>query len=324
MHVQQMPSYQSQQYPEQSYPSQYEASAGGYVPQMNYSSTPTQAYPGLEQNMQFNNPANYGSNPAQNYGSTEAWSPMQSPPPGGLFNYPQTPSGYLQDMGSKMPQMSPQCAQQQHTNMPQSQGWNNQYQTPYQQQPMNQPMPNASWQGYQPYPQQYGQAQGGQMHPQYPPSTQASFTPQPPQPSQPNTNNNHNRAGTLFNPQTKTFVPSNAPSRAGNRQNRKKISPNSTNNQSRQPSISKSHPSNNTSTVSSQSLRNQDSGSIGAAGSRYGHDSLQQKYGKPANLPKKPPPPQMLSQFDAGSIQGVRNISGNPSVNGGSGEPREE
>ncbi|RMZ83555.1 hypothetical protein DV738_g976, partial [Chaetothyriales sp. CBS 135597] len=295
---------------------QYESSQQAYGPQINYSSTPTQAEPGLEHQMQFHHHAGGACDHGQNPGcaNPDGWSTMQSQAAVGanFFNYPQHVSGYGPAMSSMMPQISQPFSQQQ-------QGWNNNgmYQNGFQQ-PFGQQGPNMNWQAYQPaYSQQFMQAQGGMIQGAFGPNTRNPMMGQYVQPSQHNVDSNYARQSSLFNPQTKTFVPSNGAVRAGGRgNNKKKHSPASTKTESRQTSVSKSQPP---PTTGLHSARQPEGMMIQPVSARPTHDSLQQKYGKPANLPKKPPPSQAPGHVEAGSVQAVRRESGNPSVVGGGG-----
>ncbi|RMZ85940.1 hypothetical protein DV737_g252, partial [Chaetothyriales sp. CBS 132003] len=215
MHVQQTPAYQPYAHND-----------------MMYSSTPTQAYPGLEHQMQFHpsGACGHGQNPA--CPSPDGWSAMPSPSAGAAFfnNYPpQHTSGYGgPNMTSMMQQMAP-----------------------------------------------FGPNTRTAMMPQYVQAGQANVV---------DANYARPSQSSLFNPQTKT--------------------------ESCQSSVGKSQAS---STTSLHSSRLQDGGSLLAGAARpSSHDSLQQKYGKPANLPKKPPAPSQASaHLEAGSVQAVRRESGN-------------
>ncbi|RMD42501.1 hypothetical protein DV735_g2583, partial [Chaetothyriales sp. CBS 134920] len=329
LHVQQTPvAYQPHSHNDLGNHHQYEPAQQAYGPQINYSSTPTQADPGLEHQMQFHHPpgaCDHGQNPG--CANPDAWSTMQSPAAAGsnFFNYPQHISGYGPAMSSMMHQINQPFGQQQ-------QGWNNSsmYQNGFQQ-PYGQQGPNMNWQVYQPaYSQQFMQAQGGMMQTAFGPNTRNPMMGQYVQPGQHNVDSNYARQSSLFNPQTKTFVPSNGAVRAGGRgNNKKKHSPASAKPESHQTSLSKSQQPPPPPT-SLHSARQQDAVMMLPVSARPTHDSLQQKYGKPANLPKKPPPSQAPGHVEAGSVQAIRRESGNPSVgvgvgtSNGSGEGKAE
>ncbi|RMZ90441.1 hypothetical protein DV736_g2338, partial [Chaetothyriales sp. CBS 134916] len=323
LHVQQTTAYQPHGHSDVAAPHQFEALPQAYGPQINYSSTPTQAYPGLEHQMQF--PPAGACDHGQNAGcaSPDGWSAMQSPPAGAtFFNYPPHTSGYGPTMpSSMMHQISQPFSQQASGTTQQVPGWNNNnhanpmYQNGFQQ-PFSQQGPNVNWQTYHlAFSQQLMQAPGGVMQAPFGPNTRTPFMPQYVQPGQHNVDSTYARQSSLFNPQTKTFVPSSGAGRAGGRGNKKKHSPNSTNSESRQSSVGKSQASSTTSLYSS---RHQD-GLMFPGSARPSQDSLQQKYGKPANLPKKPPPSQLTGHIEAGSVQAVRRECGNPSVSSSNG-----
>ena len=325
MHVQHVPSYQPQHYMEQSYQPQYESSPSGYGAQLNYSSTPTQAYPGFEQTMQYNPNGDFSQN--QNYGPGDGWASMQQPQ-NNFYNYPQNTSAFHQNMGQPINSMNPQIAQHQQSPALQQQqrSWSDQYQQQYPQ-TMHQQVPNNSWQGYHPYsqPQQFGPPPNHQSQPPFQANMQQAYPPQRQQVMSSPISSGHNRHGTLFNPQTKTFVPSNAPSRTGNRQNRKKNSPNSTNNQSRQNSVNKNQAPNSSFVAATQINRSQDQRGVSFSSSKAGLEVLQQKYGKHhANLPKKPPVAQIGGPPDSTNFLGQKAHGETLVVNGGAGVRKNE
>ncbi|KAJ9603488.1 hypothetical protein H2200_012266 [Cladophialophora chaetospira] len=317
----QMSSMQSQyqpQFADQSYQGAYPASGNGYVPTMNYGTTPTQAYPGFEQSMPYNinAPTGYASN-NQQFNPADSWSPMQAPSSNQYFNYPTSPATYQQNMSPVMGQMNNQYLPQSHPGMQQPQGWlGNQYQPPYPQPqvPANTNMNN--WSGYQPNPAATNPAPYGygQMPvPNFSGNGNQSYNAQYANSSQ------YSRS--LFNPQTRSFVPSNATSRNGGRNGRKKPSPASSQNQSRNNSIAaapRSFDTEHSGTPPPPSTRGFERGPTSNISSPQPRnlgreDSLQQKYGAPAHLPKKPPPSQVQSSYD---VEGINNSVAGPGIPG--------
>lgn len=96
-------------------------------------------------------------------------------------------------------------------------------------------------------------------------------------PATPNGPSSHKGQKSLFNPQTRSFVPSNIEGRPANRTGRFK-------NQAR----------------NSLSSNFQGVGSGGSATIAAREDSLKQKYGTPPSLPKKPPPQEVRQAVDTG------------------------
>ncbi|ETN40330.1 uncharacterized protein HMPREF1541_04606 [Cyphellophora europaea CBS 101466] len=284
--------YQSTQYVDSAAQNIYEPNQGFFGPQMNYGTTPTQAHPGFDPNMPTS-PMGYGQE------SSAEWGAMQL---SGFYGYQQNQPrpGYpamnnmVQSMGNQYGQFSP-APQQQQT-------WpNTQFPVAYQPQ-MNVAGATGNWQGYQPY--NYGQQMPNQPYP----NSNAAMSGVAP------ISNNFNRS--LFNPQTRSFVPNNSSSRAGSRNSsRKKNSTSSAGH-------GHGHGRNNTAVRPSSgthsgalpsSPRGQDS--LVDANVDATEESLQKKYGTPANLPKKPPPSQVPSHFDHASLSAVRN-PGAPGISG--------
>jgi SUZ domain len=302
MHVQSMQTqYQQPQSVDHTYQSPYESSPASYNPQTNYGSTPTQAFPSFSQNIQMNSPVNFSPMSPQNYNMLETWPNMQPQPANNYFNYPQTQGGYQQNMPPMMLQMNNQYMQQLPPNMQQSSGWaNSQFQNPYQAQ-MNPAQIPTNWPNYQ-------QPQYGQLPNQFPVNSPVS--------PHGNIPNNFNRS--LFNPQTRSFIPSTAGSRTAPRNTRKKNPLNPP--QTRNSNGTKSYTSSNASTAAmlphkgpAQDLSHSNSSS---SSPKPNEESLHRKYGAPPNLPKKPPPSQAPFSFDAGSISIVKPPSASLTVNG--------
>lgn len=300
------------QYSEQTYQGSYQSS-DPYGPSMNYGTTPTQSFPGYDPNMSFNGPIPYGAPHGNNqFSPSESWGPVQSTASTSYFNYSQPPNSYQQNISPMAAQVNSQYMQQPHLGLQQNQPWlNNQYQNPYPQQPVSGNTNPASWSAYQAnstmnnsQPYAYGHLPG-QNYGVNPP-----YNPQHPVPG------SYSRS--LFNPQTRSFVPNNASSRNGGRNGRKKPSP--TSSQNRANSAPKSFGSDislpNTLPAGSRSF---DKGSSHSSSPQPKEDSLQQKYGAPAHLPKKPPPSQVFPSFDMESIMNTNSAPGSNSVivNGG-------
>ena len=310
VHVQPIqPAYQPQSQMNQMYQNQYEGSATAYAPQMDYGTTPTQPYGGFDQSMSMTSPAAFGPMSPQNFNMLESWQNMQQQPGNGYFNYPQPQSGYQQNIPQMMQQMNNQFIQQ-PPNMQQQGGWtNSQYPNPYQ--PQTSPaQPPPNWTTFQPQPY-------GQMPNQFP-----IAQPMSPQGQIPG---NYNRS--LFNPQTRSFIPGTSGTRPKNgRKKNQSIPLNQP--QSRNSSGTKSYMSSTSSGATMIPSRGppQDfqRSSSSSSSLQPSEESLQRKYGAPANLPKKPPPTQ-TTQFDVGSISNVKPPGGGAPLNGnvgGSGNVR--
>ncbi|RVX71423.1 hypothetical protein B0A52_04995 [Exophiala mesophila] len=311
MHMATMHHYQSQ-FPEQGYHGSYQSSHS-MGQNMNYGSTPNPTFAGQEQSMHYNGFSGYGpSNNAQSFGPMEAW-PSSHSNNVGYVPYSQSPNSYQPNVAHMSNQINNPYMQQAQVGMQQNQGWlNNQYQQ-YSQQPHQQHQPGppntSGWSNYQsgshlPGAQAYGYGNG-------PSSAYQSGNSYPSQPAV---------AGTLprslFNPQTRSFVPSNANSRTGGRPGRKKPSPPSSQNR-----VNPSGRAFGVDAVTVGPSQQPPRGFLNnSASPRPKEDSLQQKYGAPSHLPKKPPPSQVSSAFDVDSIinNGATSGSGPLVVNGGS------
>lgn len=312
MHMGTMHHYQSQ-FPEQGYHGSYQP-PHGLGQNTNYGSTPNPAFASQEQSMHYNGFSGYGpSNNAQSFSPIESW-PSTHSSNAGYFPYSQSPNSYQPNIPQMSNPINSPYMQQPQMGMQQNQGWlNNQYQQYSQQQQQQQHQqgpPNTSgWSNYQsgpnlPSAQAYGYGSG-------PASAYQSGNSYPSQPSVPGT-----FARSLFNPQTRSFVPSNTNSRTGGRPGRKKPSPPSSQN--------RMNPGGRAFGVDAFTVGSSPQPPRGlinsSASPRPREDSLQQKYGAPAHLPKKPPPSQVSSAFDVDSIinNGATTVSGPLVVNGGS------
>ena len=284
------PAYQTQQYLTHPYQNQYDPSLSSYGTQIDYGSTPTQSY-NFDQSMPMTSPATFGPMSPQSFSMLEAWPNMQPQQGNGYFNNHQPSTGYQQSMSPMMPQVSNQYVQQAPPSMQYPTGWANaQYPNPYQ--PQMSPMqPAANWQNFQ--PQQYSQM----------PNQFGMTSPMSPQPQ---VSSHYNRS--LFNPQTRSFIPGGPGTRP--KSGRKKNSSGLNQPQSRNSSGTKSHTSSTPPAAnmlpSRRSAQDLDRSSL-TSSQGPSEESLQKKYGAPANLPKKPPPPRIVSQFDAGSISNVKS-----------------
>ncbi|OAL35544.1 hypothetical protein AYO20_05163 [Fonsecaea nubica] len=310
MHMSHMqPQYQPH-YPEQAYNGPYPAPNGAFGGNMNYSSTPTQAYPNFESSMSYNGaPMGYGNNSSQSFSSTESWSStMQTPASNGYFNYSASPTTYQQGISPMIAQMSHQFMTTSHTGMQQPQNWmNNQFPTAYPQ-PQGPPTSNLNgWSSYQTNAAMSNAANYG-----YGQLPAQNFSGNANQAYNGQYSNSSTYSRSLFNPQTRSFVPSNSSSRNGGRSGhtnnngaRKKNS-SASSSQSRANSIPASKPFASDASGTPPPARAFDKGlSSNVASPKpppVKEDSLQQKYGAPAHLPKKPPPSQVPSPYDVDSI----------------------
>lgn len=309
MHMQQMQHHYQPQYSDQVFPNAYQGSGSTYGTSMNYGTTPTQSYPQFEPSMPYNS-MGYGPSSNQQYNAPDSWPPVQSTPTNGFMNYSSSPtSSYSQGMPPAMtgPMNNPYMQQPQQ-GMQQSSGWmNNQFQNSYYP-PSGTPGSNMNgWQGYQPDPAtnngtSYGYRQGaGQNY-----NANPSYSMQNPM---------QGYSRSLFNPQTRSFVPNAATGRTGGRGGRKKPSPSSS--QTRAGNIPRPFGS-DVSGASSVSSRGFDKAAPNFASPMPKEDSLQQKYGAPAHLPKKPPPSQVPPSFD---VETLVSNGGPISLNGANNAP---
>lgn len=278
--------YQPAQFVDPAMQNMYDSGQSYYGPQMNYGTTPTQAHPGFDSSMPVS-PMTYGAdNPGE-------WAAIQQ---GSYYGYPQNQvrPGYPQ-MNPMSPAMNPQYGQYSHGAHPQ-QNWQAQQYPAAFQAPVNTPAAGGNWPGYQGYG--YGQQMPNQQFLGSNPGTPAVATM--------GNDNSFNRS--LFNPQTRSFIPSNNSSRTGSRNsNRKKNTLGNTGQiQGRNiPSVHSPPLGQPSSLLFAPRLQDMAFDPNGDAT----EESLQKKYGAPANLPKKPPPSQVPSRFDHASLATVRNPS---------------
>jgi hypothetical protein len=273
--------YQSTQYLDSSMQQFYDANNGYYGGSVNYGTTPTQYQPGFDP--QATSPLGYAQE--QNFSAYD-WNSMQQQ--SGYNGFGQAPirSGYA-NVGN-MPQLNnhyTQSAQQPHQ---QQNAWSGQQMSPSFQQ-MNAPTNTGVW-------------------PAYPSS---GYQQMPPQSMQ----NMHVSGGmnrSLFNPQTRSFVPNNTNARANSRGGSRK--------KNTIPGLNPNHARSNTAVKPvgngySNPLPMAPKSRETSHGSSpdISEESLQQKYGAPATLPKKPPPSQVPAQFDHPGLGSVRNPNA-PSV----------
>lgn len=311
LHVQHMqPQYQPQ-YPEQAYQGHYQSPSNGYGSGFNYGTTPTQSYPGFEPPISYNTNMGYVPNNNQQFVPSDSWSSMQPPSSTEYFNYSASSTGYQQNVSPMMGQNNGHFMPPGHSGLQQPQGWmNTQFQPAFQHPPISSGTNMNSWSGYpstalgHTTSYAYGQL-SGQTYAGSP-----AYNAQHPVPG------SYSRS--LFNPQTRSFIPSNAMGRVSGRNGRKKPSPPSSQNRGNPvvKTTATPEPSGATNlppphrfdrTPSSSSPPNPQA------------DSLQQKYGAPAHLPKKPPRSQISSTYDVDGINNATSSTGLDSINGGVG-----
>lgn len=281
--------YHQAQYIDGSMHSAYDTGQGFYGPQMNFGTTPTQAHPGFDSGMPTS-PMAYGQESGD-------WSAMQQ---SAYYGYPQG------SMRPSHPQMNPMQSMNQfgqYANGPQSQqSWQGSQFSPNYQQQMGPGPTGGNWMNYP------GYGFGQQMQPPFAGSNPGT----PPVAAMGNSSMNRS----LFNPQTRSFIPSTSSSRTGSRNSSRK-----------KPVASGGGPNQGRNTVRSPATmqpgslpfapRSQDM--VTDPGAEATEESLQKKYGAPANLPKKPPPSQVVSHFDPTSITAAQSLNGpvNGRIGGG-------
>jgi hypothetical protein len=242
-----------------------------YYGQMHFGTTPTQAHPGFDSSMAAG-ATGYTTEPSD-------WATMQQV---SHYGFPPAParSGHVQINPLSSP-INP-YGQFPNSQVPQ-QSWQPPFSPGYQS-PMNMPAPAGNWMAPQGYG--FGQQMASQQY----------------QPSQPGTSSGPNQASStgnrsLFNPQTRSFIPSNGSSRTGSRNStRKKTAaqpsgPAQGRNQNGDRSPHAVQPTSLPVMPRAQEVTTDVNGN----GSE---ESLQKKYGAPANLPKKPPPSQVVPRFE--------------------------
>lgn len=282
------PSFQAAQYVETGLPDLYDSQANFYASQMNYGTTPTQSHPG------FDSTPNVGMmDNRQQYNAGEPWPATH---PGSYYGYPPAQQAQSVYPAVHQTMSNPINMNQQYggglNGMQQQPAWPPNQFNSYQPHPAS-PTSGLPWNGSANFG--YGQhfnAQNFGVGNTVSPNGQANHS------------NHSNRS--LFNPQTRSFVPSNPASRTGSRNNNRKKPPSST--PPSQPQARATMPMRQPSgghqsgSLPFPSRSNFTTHSFGGDNSE---ETLQKKYGTPANLPKKPPPSQVQQHFDHGGL-GVR------------------
>ena len=284
------PSYQVGQYMDVNSQDPYNNPTSFYGAQMNYGTTPTQSHPGFDSHMpNFNAFEN-----RQQFGAMEPWNIMQSAP---YYGYPpsQMQGSYPMHQGvTATPPYPNQFSSGYHGPQHPSAWTGNQF-ADLQSSPAS-PTAGGPWQNLA------GFGHGIQNVPHYPGAATVPI---------PELGRNNNRS--LFNPQTRSFVPNASNSRTGSRSsNRKKPA---SGNGVPPPTARMSMPGRQLSGGSSASIPfpSKSNFTVQGAGIDAAEETLQKKYGTPANLPKKPPPPQ-AQQHPEYNIPGLR-ISTTPTAN---------
>jgi hypothetical protein len=266
------------------------ASSPSLMPGMGYSTNATQALPAYEPQAPFNGPQSFPMGFPQQYGSNDSWHSAQSPQPGSFYNYGPPPTQSA-PMYAQHPMQSPpmnQYPQPIQPSFPQmSQGWT---QTQYQGLPQSPMMQNAQavqWSNFQ----AQGNTGNTPSYPygQLPPQTYGTNYASPSQHPLPGSFNR-----SIFNPQTRSFVPANSAGRfsgKAGKSNQAKGSGRNNGGGEHAKSAESVHIATVRSGVSPQPASN------GAASSKAAVESIQKKWGTPAHLPKKPPPSQVPSAF---------------------------
>ena len=261
------------------YPSPY-ASSPGLMPSMGYSATPAPSLPAYEPQTPFQGPQGFPMAFPPQFGSNEGWPSVQSPQPGSFYNYSSTPTQAAPMYPQHSMQSPPmgQYPQPVQPNFPQmSQAWTQTQYQGLQQTPMMQNTQTLHWSNFQ-APLNAGNP------PSYPygqlPQTYGTNYPTPSQHPLPGSFNR-----SIFNPQTRSFVPANSTGRF-NAKSGKSSQPRASGRNSGGPEHAKS--TDNVHVVA---------GSNGATSSKPQVESIQKKWGTPAHLPKKPPPSQVPSAF---------------------------
>jgi hypothetical protein len=288
------------------YPSQY-GSSPSVMPGMGYSNTATPSFPAYEPPTAFNGPQSFLMGFPQQYGSNDGWPPAQSSQPGNFYNYGTNPtqSTPMYPQNSVQPPPMNQYPQSVQPSFPQmNQTWTQtQYQGGLQHTPMMQATQAVPWPNFQaqvntgnnPYP--YGQL---------PSQTYGTNYPTPNQHPLPGS---YNRS--IFNPQTRSFVPANSTGRfnakSGKPNQSKAPGRNSANHEHAKPSETL-HSAPGRSNLSPQPANN------GVALSKAQGESLQTKWGTPAHLPKKPPPSQVASVFKYEATPPLQSQQAHPAI----------
>ena len=281
-----------------------------------FGSTSFQAYPGYENSMQYPSMPNYSSPMQPAYPPSDPWSNSYSSQPGNYYGSHPTQSqpAYAQ---AQVPHsgLSPYSQPMSMPPPPVSQNWaSNQYQSNFQQTPTLQNPQPVQWPNYSHSPNTAGANPYpyGQLPPQ--PYASPAYNAQHPVPG------SYNGNQSLFNPNSRSFVPSNATSRSGGRNSNRNKKSSSSGNQSGQ-SKQKASGNENASTIPPRPAQPTQCNSSSPGAKDL---PLQQKYGAPAHLPKKPPPSQVPAHFEM-DMQALKlggNVNGPLVVNGGGGESR--
>lgn len=241
-------------YFEPSMANNYAISPSGFEQDM-YGATPTQSFSGFDTNLQFPVMQGFAPHVMQQYGNGD-WQSMQAMQ-NGYFMYPQAIP--FQQQSSNVMSPNGQTLQQGQQLHSVPEWYNNQYQNhmnyPHSSQSSQFLPQHATTQRSHNQANGYGQPfnPGYTINPVY-----SGHTPTKPQKS-------------LFNPQTRSFVPSNTEGRAGNRPVKTK-------------------------NVGRQNINANQYGSVSIGNGLHStskEDSLKKKYGTPASLPKKPPPSEV-------------------------------
>lgn len=299
-------------YNEPAFPMQYSGNPSNIG--ATFGSTPTQAYPGFDNNMSYSGMPNYSNIMQQSYPPNEPWSPPQPQELGNWSGYPpnQTQSVYA----SPQTPVSGISQYNQAMSMPptqMSQSWSqNQFQNSFQQTPTLQNPQPVQWPTYSPAPNSTGPNPIPYPYGQLPPQPYPSpvYNAQHPVPG------SYNGNRSLFNPNSRSFVPSNTTSRSGGRNNNRKKNGNG-NQKSKCASATTS-----ASTDGGMPIPQRPSQPASSSSSSPGAKDLRTLYGAPAHLPKKPPPSQVPVQFEL-DLQALKlGSTGGPLVVNSGGEGR--
>lgn len=273
------------------YPSPY-ASNPTLMPTTGYGTTPTASFPTYDPQPAFNGPQTFPMSFSQQFGSPDGWSNPQSPPPAGNFYnyatsnqsspmYPQHPmpspptNPYFQPAQPNFQQVNPNWTQ-------------NPYQGSYQQPTMTQSPPAVHWPNFPSQasantpPYQYGQLPSQSYGGTFPPSNQHPLP------------GSFNRS--IFNPQTRSFVPANSSGRFNAKSSKSAQSKSAVGKQSNGVA-EHARLVEGMSVTPARTVLSPPPITNGSA-SKPHVESIQKKWGTPAHLPKKPPPSQVPSAFD--------------------------
>jgi SUZ domain len=269
-------------YPASGYQSPYGAQTPNPLPAMTFNSNAPPAYTQYDSTATFSG-MTFPSGCPNPYGLSEGWSSPQPPQPVGYYNfvqqpgpgYPQYGSGISSPISQYPPMTSPPFTS------PNQQWGQVQFQQPCQAPPptsasIGQNGAPMTWPSYSPLPM--ASMPGGSFPFGQAPFQQYSSTSQP--------SNQHPLPGSYnrpaFNPQIRSFVPAGPNLRFGGQAGQ----PRTTNSPFSAPGSN------------SPSSERPDSGPRTSSATVQAQESLQKKWGTPAHLPKKPPPPQVTSTFE--------------------------